>query len=186
MLVAKVNEAGGIKGMKVELLIKDSAGDAEKALSLAKQLVEELDRIGFPPELLEVEITETSMIGDVDRARPLLMLLRSRGIRIALDDFGTGYSSLALLRNMPINKVKIDRSFILDVEGSEGTGLTIVNAILGIAKAMNLQVTAEGIETVKVSEFLRDMGCTDHSFRDDKNGQAYTYVSRCTGLRQGR
>jgi predicted signal transduction protein with EAL and GGDEF domain len=127
--------------------------------TFAKQLVDELDSLGFPPELLEVEITETSMIGDVERARPLLLLLRSRGIRIALDDFGTGYSSLALLRHMPINKVKIDRSFVMDVEGAEGAGLTIVNAILGIAKALKLQVTAEGIETVKVSEFLRDMGC---------------------------
>jgi len=121
--------------------------------------VEELERLGFPPTLLEVEITETSMIGDVERARPLLLLLRSKGIRIALDDFGTGYSSLALLRNMPISKVKIDKSFVIDVEGADGTGLTIVNAILGIAKALKLQVTAEGIETGKVSTFLRDMGC---------------------------
>jgi diguanylate cyclase (GGDEF)-like protein/PAS domain S-box-containing protein len=125
----------------------------------ARQLVEELERLGFPPALLEVEITETSMIGDVERARPLLLLLRSKGIRIALDDFGTGYSSLALLRNMPISKVKIDKSFVIDVEGADGTGLTIVNAILGIAKALKLQVTAEGIETGKVSTFLRDMGC---------------------------
>jgi diguanylate cyclase (GGDEF)-like protein len=133
----------------------------------AKQLVGELEQLGFPPSLLEVEITETSMIGDVDRARPLLLLLRSKGIRIALDDFGTGYSSLALLRNMPINKVKIDKSFVMDVEGAEGAGVTIVNAILGIAKALKLQVTAEGIETEKVSTFLRDMGC-DY-------GQGYLY-----------
>jgi EAL domain-containing protein (putative c-di-GMP-specific phosphodiesterase class I) len=125
----------------------------------ARQLVEELEQMGFPPTLLEVEITETSMIGDVERARPLLLLLRSKGVRIALDDFGTGYSSLALLRNMPISKVKIDKSFVMDVEGAEGTGLTIVNAILGIAKALKLQVTAEGIESEKVSSFLRDMGC---------------------------
>ncbi|MEQ1753838.1 MAG: EAL domain-containing protein [Micropepsaceae bacterium] len=125
----------------------------------AKQLNDELSGIGFPHELLEFEITESSVIGDVERARPLLLLLKSCGIRIALDDFGTGYSSLALLRTMPISKLKIDRSFTLDLETNNGTGVTIINAILGIAHALDLEVTAEGIESVAVASDLCAKGC---------------------------
>lgn len=125
----------------------------------AKQLNDELLQAGFPPDLLEFEITESSMIGDVERARPLFLLLKSCGIRIALDDFGTGYSSLALLRTMPITKLKIDRSFTQDLEKNNGTGVTIVKAILGIARALDLEVTAEGVETSSVANELRAKGC---------------------------
>lgn len=134
----------------------------------AKQLVGELERLDFPPHLLEVEITETSMVGDLDRARPLLLLLKSFGIQVALDDFGTGYSSLSLLRSLPISKLKIDRSFTSDLEAKgQGRG-TLINAILGIASAMSLKVTAEGIEMPEVEEYLRRHGCT--------YGQGYLYA----------
>jgi diguanylate cyclase (GGDEF)-like protein/PAS domain S-box-containing protein len=134
----------------------------------AKQLVEELERLNFPPHLLEVEITETSMVGDQDRARPLLLLLKSFGIQIALDDFGTGYSSLALLRSLPISKLKIDRSFSSDLETQDAGRATLVNAIIGIAKAMSLKVTVEGIEQREVAEFLRRQGA--------HYGQGYLYA----------
>lgn len=134
----------------------------------AKQLVEELERLHFPPHLLEVEITETSMVGDQDRARPLLLLLKSFGIQIALDDFGTGYSSLALLRSLPISKLKIDRSFSSDLETQDAGRATLVNAIIGIAKAMSLKVTVEGIELPDVAEFLRRQGAN--------YGQGYLYA----------
>jgi diguanylate cyclase (GGDEF)-like protein/PAS domain S-box-containing protein len=134
----------------------------------AQQLVEELERLNFPPHLLEVEITETSMVGDQDRARPLLLLLKSFGIQIALDDFGTGYSSLALLRSLPISKLKIDRSFSSDLETQDAGRATLVNAIIGIAKAMSLKVTVEGIEQREVAEFLRRQGANF--------GQGYLYA----------
>lgn len=133
----------------------------------AKQLIEELETIGFPPHLLEVEITETTSIGDLDRARPMLMLLKACGIQIALDDFGVGYSSLALLRNLPISKLKIDRSFTSDLESSDPGRATLVNAILGIASAMYLKVTAEGIENAAVADYLRAHGA--------HYGQGYLY-----------
>jgi diguanylate cyclase (GGDEF)-like protein len=134
----------------------------------AKQLVEELERLNFPPHLLEVEITETSMVGDQDRARPLLLLLKSFGIQIALDDFGTGYSSLALLRSLPISKLKIDRSFSSDLETQDAGRATLINAIIGIAKAMSLKVTVEGIEQREVAEFVRRQGA--------HFGQGYLYA----------
>jgi diguanylate cyclase (GGDEF)-like protein len=134
----------------------------------AKLLVEELERLNFPPHLLEVEITETSMVGDPDRARPLLLLLKSFGMQIALDDFGTGYSSLALLRSLPISKLKIDRSFSSDLETQDAGRATLINAIIGIAKAMSLKVTVEGIEQQEVAEFLRRQGANF--------GQGYLYA----------
>lgn len=140
----------------------------------AKRLIEELQSLAFPPTLLEVEITETSMIGDLDRARPLLLLLKSFGIQIALDDFGTGHSSLALLRSMPISKLKIDRSFTVDLESNAEKKGTLVNAILGIAQAMDLKVTAEGIEFAEVAEYLRVRGC--------QYGQGYLYGKASTEL----
>jgi len=134
----------------------------------AKQLIEEIEKLKFPPRLLEVEITETSMVGDMERARPLLLLLKSHGIQIALDDFGTGYSSLALLRSMPISKLKIDRSFSSDLESQDAGRATLVNAIIGIAKAMSLKVTVEGIERQEVAEYLRRQGANF--------GQGYLYA----------
>lgn len=134
----------------------------------AKQLVEELERLDFPPHLLEVEITETSMVGDQDRARPTLLLLKSFGIQIALDDFGTGFSSLALLRSLPISKLKIDRSFTSDLESQDAGRATLVNAIIGIAKAMALKVTVEGIELPEVADYVRRQGA--------HFGQGYLYA----------
>lgn len=133
----------------------------------AKQLIEELEIIGFPPHLLEVEITETTSIGDLDRAQPMLTLLKACGVQIALDDFGVGYSSLALLRSLPISKLKIDRSFTSDLEGKDPGRATLVNAILGIASAMYLKVTAEGIEDPEVAAYLLKHGA--------HYGQGYLY-----------
>jgi diguanylate cyclase (GGDEF)-like protein len=132
-----------------------------------KQLIEELETLRFPPHLLEVEITETTAIGDLDRIRPMLMLLKGCGIQIALDDFGVGYSSLALLRTLPISKLKIDRSFTSDLETDDPGRATLINAILAIASAMFLKVTAEGIENEAVADYLRAHGA--------HYGQGYLY-----------
>ena len=95
------------------------------------------------------------------------MLLKGCGIQIALDDFGVGYSSLALLRTLPISKLKIDRSFTSDLETDDPGRAALINAILGIASAMFLKVTAEGIENETVAEYLRANGA--------HYGQGYLY-----------
>ena len=101
----------------------------------------------------------TAMIADADMARAMLLSLKNQGVRIALDDFGTGYSSLVLLRDLPIDKVKIDRSFVSHVIDGDGPDGKIIDAILGMAQALKLSVTAEGIETEAAAQALREKGC---------------------------
>lgn len=112
------------------------------------------------PERLELEITESLLIQDDFSAQETLADLRKLGVRIALDDFGTGYSSLAYLRNFPLNKLKIDRSFVSSLS-KDTSSLAIVNAIIQLADALMLETTAEGIESQLEAEILRNCGCSD-------------------------
>jgi len=112
------------------------------------------------PARLELEITESLLIQDNISAQQTLTALRKLGVRIALDDFGTGYSSLAYLRTFPLNKLKIDRSFVTALTQDTGA-LAIVNAIIQLADALMLDTTAEGIESQLEAEILRSCGCGD-------------------------
>ena len=115
-----------------------------------------LDRVALPPELLEIELTE-SVFAD-DDARQSLRRLASLGVRLALDDFGTGYSSLGYLRQHPVQVIKIDRSFIEELPHSF-TAATLAETIIAMAHALGKQVVAEGVETLEQLEFLRERGC---------------------------
>ncbi|WFU41568.1 EAL domain-containing protein [Bradyrhizobium sp. CB82] len=108
---------------------------------------------GLKPGRLELEITETALIRDLNRALATLRQLKALGVRIAMDDFGTGYSSLSNLRAFPFDKIKIDRSFIKSVEANEQAA-TIVRAVLGIGRGLKLPVLAEGVETREELRFL--------------------------------
>lgn len=110
------------------------------------------------PMRLELEITESLLIQDNIAAQQTLTALRKLGVRIALDDFGTGYSSLAYLRSFPLNKLKIDRSFVSALS-QDSSALAIVNAIIQLAEALNLETTAEGIESELEANILRTCGC---------------------------
>jgi diguanylate cyclase (GGDEF)-like protein len=123
-----------------------------------EKVLRTLRETGFPPQRLEIEVTESAMIGDVARAKSSLMSLKNQGVRVALDDFGTGYSSLFLLRELPIDKLKIDRSFVARIT-TDRENATIVGALVGLGKALGLQVTAEGVEDEATAEALRAMGC---------------------------
>lgn len=105
-----------------------------------------LEESGLPGHMLELEITEGVLLEDADRANEVLQQLKALGVRLAMDDFGTGYSSLSYLRNFPFDVIKIDRSFISDIDSSE-SARSIIQAILGLGKALGLSVTAEGVET---------------------------------------
>ncbi len=98
------------------------------------------------PHLLEIELTETTVMHDVDAAAATLRNLRALRIRIAIDDFGTGYSSLGYLRRFPIDTLKIDRSFVLDLPADQDSA-AIVRAIIHLARSLRLDVVAEGVET---------------------------------------
>ncbi|MFO1409332.1 MAG: EAL domain-containing protein [Steroidobacteraceae bacterium] len=115
-----------------------------------------LDRVALPPELLEIELTE-SVFADED-ARQSLRRLAALGVRLALDDFGTGYSSLGYLRQHPVQVIKIDRSFIEELPHSF-TAATLAETIIAMAHALGKQVVAEGVETLEQLEFLRERGC---------------------------
>lgn len=117
-----------------------------------------LRRTGLPPERLELEITEGTLMDDTRNALRILTALKALGVKIAMDDFGTGYSSLSYLRKFPFDKIKIDRSFISDVENDTEAEI-IVHAIIAMGRSLRLDVTAEGVETQRQLEMLRDHGC---------------------------
>jgi diguanylate cyclase (GGDEF)-like protein len=110
------------------------------------------------PSSLILEITESSLITNMKEVQAGLVELRSRGFRIAMDDFGTGYSSLSYLKNLPVDELKLDRSFIRNVD-TQAVDATICTAVLGLAKDLGLSVTAEGIETQGQLDWLKGRGC---------------------------
>ncbi|MGT2504746.1 putative bifunctional diguanylate cyclase/phosphodiesterase (plasmid) [Bradyrhizobium guangxiense] len=117
-----------------------------------------LGETGFPPNRLEIEITENTLVSDLNTAKTALGLLREVGVRIALDDFGTGYSSLYHLRNFKIDRIKVDRSFVENM-GGESASAAIVQALLGLGHGLGVQVTAEGIENAEQRRALISAGC---------------------------
>src|SRR6202043_4105141 len=122
-------------------------------LNLAKDWPRDLRGFG-----IDLEITETALLQDMDGATRQLRELRAAGIRIALDDFGTGYSSLGLLSKLPVDLLKIDRSFISGLPG-DPTSMTLTRTIVALASAFGLLTVAEGVETVEQFELLRTLNC---------------------------
>ena len=119
-----------------------------------------LGETGISPERLELEITEGVLIQNIARATSVLNALKSLGVRIAIDDFGTGYSSLSYLEAFPIDRIKIDRSFVASL-GRTQRSLMIVRAVIGLAHGLGVPALAEGVETVEQLEALRAEGCDD-------------------------
>jgi diguanylate cyclase (GGDEF)-like protein len=119
-----------------------------------------LESTGFPPGRLELEITEGVFRNDGPRTREAIAKLRSLGVRIAVDDFGTGFSSMAYLRDFPLDRIKIDRSFISEIESS-GQSLNIVSHMIELGRSLGLSVTVEGVETVDQLELLKAKGLNE-------------------------
>ncbi len=126
----------------------------------AERVARELKAANLPPQLLELELTESILIHDAQDALHRLQALSTLGVQLAIDDFGTGYSSLGYLKRFPINRLKIDRSFVSHLPGDAGD-VAIVNAIIQLGRAMNLRVIAEGVETAPQRQFLLDAGCDE-------------------------
>jgi diguanylate cyclase (GGDEF)-like protein/PAS domain S-box-containing protein len=131
-----------------------------KSENLVQTVVSALASSGLPAKRLELEITESVLLGDDEKTLLVLHQLKDLGVRIAMDDFGTGYSSLNYLRRFPFDKIKIDRSFIKDVAERDGSW-SIVQAVVSIAKSRNIVTTAEGVETQEQLDLLRVLGCTE-------------------------
>jgi EAL domain-containing protein (putative c-di-GMP-specific phosphodiesterase class I) len=115
-----------------------------------------LDETGLDPSLLTLEITETVLIRNIERARRHLSAIRRRGVRIALDDFGTGYSSLSYLTSLPTDIIKLDRSFL---NREFGNADAVIESVIEMAHRIGLRVVAEGVETEKQSERMKGLHC---------------------------
>ena len=134
------------------------SGESFKREDIPALIMKELNMAGIPPQCLEVEITETALIENIDAAAAGLKRLKDTGVRIAMDDFGTGYSSLSYLQNLPVDRIKIDRSFISDITTTDADA-AIVSAMIAIARNLNIEVLAEGVESLVQRDFLLHRGC---------------------------
>ena len=126
--------------------------------NLIKSIEDALRSVAYHPKTLEFEITESVAMHNAEDSIGIMRQLKSLGIALALDDFGTGYSSLAYLKRFPIDKLKIDKTFVRDIP-DDANDMAIVSAIIAMAHALGLKVQAEGVETEAQMEFLRDCGC---------------------------
>ncbi len=134
---------------------------------LGAQIQAILESTGLPPASLELEITESVVMDRSDEAIRALQELRDLGVKLVLDDFGTGYSSLSYLKHLPLDTLKIDRSFVAGL-ANDDANLPIVQAVIALAHGLGIEVTAEGIETAEQRDCLRDLACD--------RGQGYYYA----------
>jgi diguanylate cyclase (GGDEF)-like protein len=123
-----------------------------------EKVLETLERSGARPHLLELELTESMLVENIDEVIAKMTELKLHGLKFSLDDFGTGYSSLSYLRRLPLDRLKIDRSFVNDILANTSGG-AIAQAIVSLSRAMNLPVMAEGVETEEQREYLAGIGC---------------------------
>jgi diguanylate cyclase (GGDEF)-like protein len=128
--------------------------------NLLNDIDEALAASGMSPVLLQIEVTESMMMHNVNRAIKVLDAIQSRGIRIAIDDFGTGYSSMSLMKQFPIDTIKIDRSFVRDLP-DDTEDQAIAQAIISMGRALGMTIVAEGVETPEQEAFLRNHGCDE-------------------------
>jgi len=128
--------------------------------NLVEMVDQTLRETGMAPQFLELEITETSMMRNVESAIQTLRGLQALGVQIAIDDFGTGYSSLSYLKNFPISTLKIDQSFVRDAV-TDRADAAIVKTIIALGHSLELTVKAEGVETEEQLEFLRRLECDE-------------------------
>jgi EAL domain-containing protein (putative c-di-GMP-specific phosphodiesterase class I) len=128
--------------------------------NLLHDITSTLEESGIDPALLELEITESMLMHDVEKAIGIMRALAEMGVRLAIDDFGTGYSSLSTLKRFPINTIKVDRSFIRDIAANAEDN-AITGAIIAMGRSLSLTVIAEGVETAEQLDFLRAHACDE-------------------------
>ena len=145
-------------GLKVPPIAINMSGKQLQQIGCVDNLLTVLQQFGMMPGQIEIEVTETGLLDATATARENLLGLRDAGVKIALDDFGVGYSSLSHLRDHPISRLKLDRSFTVDCM-RDATTLTIVKAVIDMAHSLRLSVTAEGIETQAQQTWMQHLGC---------------------------
>lgn len=154
------------RGMRMPVAVNVSALQFQQA-GFVESVAEALREAALPASLLELELTEGVLLGDAEEGLKRMRALAALGVTLSIDDFGTGYSSLAYLKRFPIQRLKIDRSFVQGLPG-DSSDVGIANAIVQMGRALGLQVIAEGVETEAQRDFLAQAGC--HEF------QGYLYA----------
>jgi diguanylate cyclase (GGDEF)-like protein len=152
------NKAWQDKGLKPLRVSVNVSAHQFRDRNLIEKVHEVLDMTGLDPKWLELELTESMLVGDIEQVVGKMRSLRNLGIHLSIDDFGTGYSSLSYLARFPITTLKIDRAFVKDVETNPFTA-EIARAIIGLSRGLNLEVVAEGAELAAQVDFLRQNGC---------------------------
>ena len=151
---------------------------------LEQQVVEALESAELEPRFLELEITESLLMRDTDKMIGTMRRLQERGVQFAVDDFGTGYSSLSYLKRLPVNRLKIDRSFVRDIPDN-ADDVAIATAIIQMGKSLRLNVVAEGVETPQQLRFLGEQGCDVvqgyHFSKPLPAGECADYLARWFG-----
>ncbi|MDH4183170.1 MAG: EAL domain-containing protein [Nitrospinota bacterium] len=156
----RIHEAGAESfSVSVNVAVNVSA-KAFESPDIVENIRKVVEDSGLEPRYIELEVTESSIIRNVDKAVGILGRLRDLGFNISMDDFGTGYSSLSYLARLPINILKIDRSFVIDLYGNP-KAKSIARAITAMSKEMNIKVVAEGVEKEEQLLFLREIGCDE-------------------------
>jgi EAL domain-containing protein (putative c-di-GMP-specific phosphodiesterase class I) len=128
--------------------------------TLAEQILKLLSSTGFPANRLEIEITEASLLEDREQVLTIMASLKNVGVRISLDDFGTGYASLAQVNSLPLDRIKIDKSFITTMVKSQRTA-EIVNTIAALGHTLDVPISAEGVESEQIRMALEKFGCSE-------------------------
>ena len=149
--------SAGMKSLRVAVNLSACQFRQTMLRQLVKRMLHET---GVAPELLEIELTESVIMDDIQTSSTLLRELKKMGVHISMDDFGTGYSSLSLLKRLPLDTLKIDRSFVRDIT-KDADDAAIVDAVISLAHSLRLRVIAEGVETSEQLEFLRARGCDE-------------------------
>ncbi|MHC5725770.1 MAG: putative bifunctional diguanylate cyclase/phosphodiesterase [Nostoc sp.] len=157
-------QLAGFSPIRISVNLSSRQFEKSNLVEVVSQILEET---GLKASYLELEVTESFLMGDIERSVKTLKELRELGIWLALDDFGTGYSSLNYLKRFPVNMLKIDQSFVKDMSNPDSAAIT--DAIIALAKSLRLKITAEGVETKEQLDYLQMRGCDE--------GQGY-YFSR--------
>jgi EAL domain-containing protein (putative c-di-GMP-specific phosphodiesterase class I) len=151
----------------LKMSVNISAMQLKRPDELVREVVRPLQKNGLVPDSLVLEITESMLMGDAEHNVDVLGKLKALGISIAVDDFGTGYSNLAYLKRFPVDTLKVDKSFV-DGLAENSEDAAIVEAVVGLARALGMKTVAEGIETSEQASRLRNLGCD--------LGQGYYFV----------
>lgn len=152
-------EAGLLNGIIPRVSINVSAVEFNST-SLMGKLMQQIEKAPDLADKMQIEITETATLDNIEKSARIIESLKQQGIRLSVDDFGTGYTSLVILRDLPIDEVKIDRSFISCLQGDKKSH-AIVQAIIAMSQGFDMTVVAEGVETQQQQDILYELGCNE-------------------------